>query len=298
MTELEQLHRGEQLVVSGDRKAAASAFCDLWRSAAHQGIKLDAGVALLSLLNQADNHTELLQLAKDVESLAATYDQKPAIAYAQGMRALCLLEELPSLFHHQQNIVLPREWFGFATEAERKEHETVVGEIRRIQEEAKELFDRAMENAVDDLNAAARIKLFQAQGNAAVTNSFDLTHMRAPSLLGLLQVIGCERWFLFTGEARRERRRLHRAMYKSYNEAVEAHLKAGDEVGAGYVHYAIALERRTQFQFFRARLTLRKAEMIATRHRDAMLLSQIKTLKERIALKNKDMPRGHVDHLT
>ena len=298
MDHFEEYRQAINLLDKGDKKGAITKLRLVWASSPESVGKLDVGTRLLALLNQVDDHKELLQLGSEVEDLATKLGHRGAAAYAAGIHALTLTQKLPSIFHRQKDITLPRGWFGFALVIEKQEYEELEKKVKEIDDQVEILFQRALDFSHDDLSARANVYQFQTQAYENRITLFDFQNLRMPSmwLYYLSKVLGIQFYFLFNGKARRQRNKLLRRVNSLYRHTLVAYRLSHDKLGEAYLYYTWTQHHKMQFRFIRARWTLWKSERVALELNDQLLIAQIELLKKSLALKNKDISGDHVDY--
>jgi len=264
----------------GKIKKARKILLELREAMQDDRLKVDVDLALVSCLNQVDDHGLLLEVTAEGMALAQKLILPDAEAVFCGRKAVTLLQKQSSIIHRMKCIKLPPEWFEFATERERDEYQKLKEGLKKIGLEADSLLNRARALASKDPAMQFQLLFEEAQVRNQMLDAFFFIHQR-PSKLGF-------KWRLWTmnREHRLELARRLDEIRSLYLLAAQKLNETGDETGFAYCYFNLALAYRGLWKYRIADSYLRKAEEVATRHKLRQILCGIAEVRKDLSQSN------------
>jgi len=258
----------------GKVKKARKILLELRNTMQDDRLKVDVDLALVSCLNQADDHGLLLEITTEGIALSEKHALPDAQAVFCGRKAVTLLQKQSSIIHRMKCVKLPPEWFEFATEREENEYQKLKDGLKNIGLEADSLLDKARELASKDPAVQFQLLFEEAQVRNQMLDAFFFIHQR-PSKLGFK----LRRWTM-SRERRLELARRLDEIKTLYLLAAQKLNETGDETGFAYCYFNLALAYRGLWKYRIADSYFRKAEEVATRHKLRQILRGIAEVRK------------------
>lgn len=272
----------------GKKEKARKIFIELRASTLDELLKIDVDLALLSCLNQANDHTLLLEVCNEGIGLASANKLGDAEAAFCAMKAVTLLQKQPVILHRMKCITLPPEWFEFATEKERDEycgHEKMLEEISK---ESNSLFQNAKSIASTGHQIQSKLMYDEARIKSQIFDARFLLSQRINK-----RVFKWRLWSM-SREDKKELRKLLIEIESLHLESARVLALGGDETGYAYSYFALAAMYRGAWKYRKADAYLKKAEVVAKKYQLKQILSGIAEVRK--DLKQKNVSSEDVDY--
>ncbi len=272
----------------GKVKKARKILLELRNTTRDERLKIDVDLALVSCLNQADDHGLMLEITGEGIELADKYALPDVQAVFCGRKAVTLLQKQSSIIHRMKCIKLPPEWFEFATERERNEYQKLRNALSNIALEVDELLAKARELASQDHRVQFQLLFEEAQVRSQLLDAFFFLHQKTSKL-----AFKWRRWAMASKHRRELWRRLNeiKSLYIGAADKLNA---GGDETGFAYSFFNLALAYRGAWKYRLADFYLGKAEEVATRHKLKQILRGIADVRK--DLRQNDVSGEDVDY--
>ena len=252
-------------------------------------------VALSSLDNVGDN-AKKVTLSLEGSRIAEVIGRSDLQAHFMAKAAEHIMLQVGLWQHSRSMLKLAPHWFQFATETDKKEHESLTTLIEQLERKINALLVQA--NTLSERSGDKRIQASVLMSNGSIEAARYLQYK-----MGCMRGVRAKIWTMFelahypffenlltfsNGDSQKLT-----AYVRSYTNSFLKAARFCEEVNdplAGYVYYNLAIHLKSAYRFGAARRSLRKARNIALKHNDAALLPQLKALEKYIKAKNRDIP--------
>jgi hypothetical protein len=269
------LAKAQQSIGKGRLEKAKNILLKLRGSTTDERLKVDVDLALITCLNQADNHLLLLEVVDEGMVLSEKFLLSDARAIFYITKATTLLQKQSSIIYAQKCIKLPSEWFNFALEREREEYNRLEKQFVSVDREANELFQLAKSLASKRPATQFQILFNEAQAKSQIIDVYLFKHGHPRRRIFRKSLV----W----GVSRKDKRiiiKMFDEVKKLYLNAAKILSQDGDPSGYAYSYFHLALAYRTLLKFRRAKFFLKKAEVVALRYTVMPILKRIKEVQK------------------
>ncbi len=296
MSEKDELKRAMELATQGKRAEARDVLLNLEPRIKEPQLRLQLIDVALSTLDNVGDNAKKATLSIEGARIAHTMGRTDLQAHFMAKTADLIMLQV-AVWHHRRSMLrLTPRWFQFATEADKREYESLITLIERLDTEIDSLLSQAITQSQKSSNKKIQASVLMSRGNieAARYLRYKMDCMRG---------IRAKLWMKFTilrypvfeylltfsnGDARQ----LNNYVKSFTNNFLEA-ATLSDEIGdhlAGYALHHLALHLKSAYRFCAAKKCLRRARAVAIKHRDPVLSQQLDELEEIIKAKNRDIP--------
>lgn len=257
-------------------------------STSDERLKVDIDSALMSCLNQVDDHELMLQVTDEGRLLSRQFDLRDAEAAFCARRAVTLLQKQVHILHRMKCIKLVPEWFEFALKRERDDYHRLDDALKAIHSDAEILIGEARELASNDAQIQFQLLFETAQIRSQMMDAFIFTHMQSK------QRALKKRNMLMNRKDRRELSRRLREIESLFLRAAKVLDVGGDQTGYAHCFYNLALTYRSAWKYKKAAAYLDRAEEVASNYDLKQILCGIREVKK--DLKHRDITGEDVDY--
>lgn len=298
MPESQELKNALNFIASGQKEKALPLLWKLYTSK-NSGIKLTAGMNLLTVLDLTTENKKLLDVTDETIELASAMGKKDIRIYLLSKKAIFVYNDLTYLTSRQRNLNLAAgvfHWIDFSLEKDQKEYEAIIAQKDTYKKEISSLEADVLASiqSIEDHNLRGHI--FMSLGEISFTRFLNdqLDLMICGRLRSkIINYYFVRRWNLnillgFDRNAQRKIRK-SRKMCISYFEKSIKEFKVGHhEINLAYAFYNLAAKFTLMYCFSKARRYLNKARQLAEMRDEKALLVKINELGPRIKDKYKD----------
>jgi hypothetical protein len=298
MSEINDFEQAVALLRNGRKRQAAKELWDLYFKVANKGFRLQIIDALVNALDPFKDLDRLVKTVSEGIGLSDQMNRGDVKAYLMGKKASLHMNEITILQYRQQNLRLHPAWIGFATEAEKAEYETIIEKIKEIERSAGALLDRAMQIAKEVGNKRVEACVWVSSGEVNVGRYM---HFKMHAMMGsigrakwwhrlrLLRRYGFENYLFYDLRQIRELRNYISQFTKGLLRAASLFKELNDS-GEAYTLYKLSNHLRTAFRFRQASRYLKRAEAVARKYNEELLLKHIEEMKKLVKDRNKGVP--------
>lgn len=302
MSDVDDFKNAVALMNAGKGQEAAQEFWRLYRSVRNAGLRLQVIDALMNAVDPVRENSTRIALANEGMHIAQQIQRDELRAYMMGRKASFLSMEVTFLKHRQVSLKLTPGWLGFATEAEKTEHEGISESIERIEGEIDALLRDALTIAQETADKKLEASIWMAHGDVSSRKYmfFKMNVMvgnptrpqwkaRWWNRLVILRRYGLENYLFYSWREIKELRCYISHFTECFLRAAHLYRDTNDAAEANAL-YNLANHLRTAFRFRQARKYLAQAKVIAEKNNDRFLLSRITAMEQSIRARNKDVP--------
>jgi hypothetical protein len=297
MSEKNELKRAISLAEQGKREEAVTILVALEQKIKEPNLRLWLIDASLANFSPIKYNKKLIELAEEAISITKTGVYPDYQPYFMGRKADLLTFQISLRRHRIARLTLTPSWIGFATEAEKSEHDILMCEVETMESESESLLEQALTLA--EKSGDKKTKAYILMNKGQIFSSKYLQHKAdclRNTFYGKLWVkfeFGrypfFENLFSLTNS---DIRKLTRYV-KIFRESL---LDAGlifeglDDPSASSAYFNLANELKTAYRFGEAKRFLVKSRAIALKHNDQLMITKIDEMVKIVAAKNKDIP--------
>lgn len=294
MSKRNELNRAVKLTREGKYSEARDAILRLEPDIRDPQMRvLLIDIAMNALHNVQDNlkKTELsLEGAQISESIGRIDYQ----AHFLGRAADFIMFRIGFLYGKRKGIKLTPGWFGYATEAEKNEYDSLTQLISQLDAQVDDILSKAiaLSKLIGDKRAQASVlmSLGSVEATRYLRYKMDcIGGIRAKlwSRFELFRYPFFEYVLNFWSGDSKKLAAYVRAFKKCFLESGGLYEEINDPL-AGGPYYNLALHLKSSYRFRSAKKYLEKANALALRYNDTALRMQIQALRKSIKLKNRD----------
>lgn len=297
MSEKSELQNAIGLVLQGDRAAARAALLSLEPRIKDQHMRVQLIDAMLSVLDPLTDNAKQVELSVEGAQIAETIGLPDLAADFMARKADFLMLQVSIRQHRMAMLKLAPNWIEFATEVEKAEYESLATKIAKLEQEIDALLSHAISQA--EGSGDKRDLGFVLMSKAAIESSRYLQFKTAYMAHGIRAKLWIKFRFMrypffeylltaWNGDAKKAN-----ILFNSFRDSLLKAARLFEEINdsnAGAAYYNLANNLRTAYKFRSARKYLNKAEVIALKHNDKIVLKQVEEMRQVIRNKNKDVP--------
>jgi hypothetical protein len=297
MSQNDEIQKIVALAAEGKRAQARAALLSLDPQIKDARTRLTFIDAALSILSPVDDNRRILALIMEGIKITDASGLSDLKACFMARAADSSMLPVATRRHRMSMLKLAPRWFEFATEADKREYESLEVGVKALEKGVDSSLSQAMTIAEESedkrvqglvLMAKARVenaRYMQYKGDcmrsrfrAKLWSRFKF--MRSPFFEYLILFKNGDAWKL-------------NAFVKAFTQSS---LKAAqlfeeiDDSAAAHAYHNLANDLRTAHRFRRAKRYLAKGREIARRHNDLQMLRQIEEMERIISEKNRDIP--------
>jgi hypothetical protein len=293
----DNLTKGFALLNAGNRKEAASEFFQAYRKAADLDSRIQIIDGLLNALDSVRDNETLTALSAEAIAIAERLQDDEYRAHFMARRAEHLMAKNGFLQYEQQMIKLAPGWVGFSLQRDKERYESLVSTRQANDQEIDDLLSRAVHLAEEKGREQLLGYVLMARGNVKSARYMERKgeYLRMESRLikwfksEWFRYYVLNHRFIFSSKHRAELK----ILISSYTADLLRAAKLFEEMEspmAGNAYFNLANHIRMTFRFTEANKYLLRAEKIANKYNDIVVIRQSAILRKVIKAKNKDIP--------
>jgi hypothetical protein len=297
MSQKDEIKKALALAAEGKRTQARADLLKLDPQIKDPHIRLQFIDAAISVLSPVEDNLKILALLMEGIKITSALQLHDLRAYFLGRIADSSMHQVVIRRYRMSMLKLAPRWTEFATEAEKRDYETLSAEVQTL------------ENGIDSSLADA-IKISTQTGNKRVQGLVLMTKASIESSRYLQYKTTCmhgglraKLWsryefmryplteyvlLISNGDARKLNSHV-KAFIDSFLRAAALFEELNDPLAATAYHN-LANDLKSAYRFRAAKRYLMKGRKIAVRHDDKSMIRQIDEMEKIIAAKNRDIP--------
>ena len=292
MAEPDELRAAQHLITQGMPAKAQPILWKLYQSR-NPAIQLEAGLSLLTALDQVTQNDLLLQIADQSIATANALGRKDIRVFLLIQKAELLFRKLSNVLYQLQNLKLAAKvfrWIDFSLEEDKAEYAALGEERTRLEKEIAALEAGALAELEFNRDHYFQGKILMGLAEISFSRfMYDLSLLMNSSRWKskVMNIYYVRRWNLdkLIGYDRKARRKLR----ESFSNAVALYKRAMEKFSAGdyksdaaHAAYALALKHAITFRFSKATKFLNLVKTIANPESDKYLFIHIDRLEKLI----------------
>lgn len=298
MSEKSKIYKAHALIAQGKTEEAEKILWTLYPSK-DSLIRVDAVLALLSVLNHVTQNDKLLEITDVGIEVARQIGKQDVLGYLMAKKCTFLLTELSTMIHREKNLVLSAnvfKWIEFSLERDKKEYFLIKGERKKIEKEVEHLVGQVLAITEQATDHYFRGHLYSSVGDyyssKYLTDQLDfMKGGRARSRIANLYFV--RRWnldkFLYDRVNRKNLRESLKNCFLYFEKSIAEFKAGGKPAEEAHTIYNLAVKHKITYSFCKAKKLLSRAKVLAKAQNEERLLEKIALLEKEVEDKNKHM---------
>lgn len=297
MSQNDEIQKAAKLAAEGKRTQARATLLGLDPHIKDVRTRLTFIDVALTILSPIEDNRKILSLVMEGIKITEASGLSDLKAYFMARAADSSMLPVATRRHRMSMLKLAPRWFEFATEAEKREYESLEVAVKALEKGVDSSLSQA--KAIAEESGNKRVQGFVLMAKAAVERARYMqyrsdcmrSHFRAKlwSRFKVMRSPIFEYFLLFKNGDARKLSAFVKAFTQSLLKAAALFEEINDSAAA-HAYHNLANDLRTAYRFRSAKRYLAKGREIARRHNDSQMLRQIEEMERIISKKNKDVP--------
>ena len=296
MSERDELKTAMDLAMQGKHSDARDAVLCLESRIKEPHLRLQFIDVALNILDNVKDNAKKVTLSIEGARIAEAIGRTDLQAHFMAKTADLVMLQVALLHSSRSMLKCALRWFQFATEADKKEHESLTTLIDQLERQIDILLSQAITQS-----ERSGDKRFQASVLMSMGSIESKRYLRYK--MDCMRGIRAKLWTTFVfvrypffeylltfwnGDAQKLNAYV-KSFTRSFLKAVRLSGEIDDPL-AGHAYHNLAVCLKSAYRFGAAKKYLAKARIIALKHNDAAMMLQLEALEKYIKEKNGDIP--------
>jgi hypothetical protein len=262
-------------------------------------IRVDVLLIFLVVLDHVTENDQLLEVANEGLRLTKQTGNDNVYGYFLGKKSLFLLSKLSNMVHREKNLKLSAnvfKWIDFSLERDKKEHEAIIEERKKLEKAADEAMLEVEERAKRSSDHYFRGHMYSevAEFYCSKCLLYKLDFQKGGRRRSMIaNIYFVRRWnldkFLYDRTSRKKIESSEKQCYEYFNKAIEEFRIGGKNSEEAHAIYNLAVKFKIFYRFRKATQFLARAKIIAEELQEKYLLNKIAVLEKETADKNRHL---------